>query len=192
MSFLSDDDVAQMGFRFVGENVRISSHAKFYFPADVAIGDNSRIDDFCVVAGRVDIGRNVHVTVFGNLAGGRAGLHIGDFSTLAYGCHLIAQSDDYSGATMTNSTVPSRYKNETVAAVRVGRHVILGTNCVVLPGVDIADGTAGGAMTLFTRSTDPWSIYVGQPARRVGERLRQPLEMEQALMNEQSEKDVGK
>ena len=38
----------------------------------------------------------------------------------------IAQSDDYSGRTMTNPTVAAKYKHETEAAVRIGRHSILG------------------------------------------------------------------
>jgi predicted O-methyltransferase YrrM len=37
--------------------------AKPVAPSDIAIGDHSRIDDFCVIAGKVDIGRYVHVTL---------------------------------------------------------------------------------------------------------------------------------
>jgi len=71
-----------MGFRHIGRNVRISDRAALYDVDRISIGDNSRIDDFCVLAGSVTIGRNVHVTVFCNLAGGRAGVTLADFSTL--------------------------------------------------------------------------------------------------------------
>lgn len=144
----------------------------------ISIGDNSRVDDFCVLAGQIAIGRNVHVTVFCNLAGGRAGITIEDFATLAYGCQIVAQTDDYSGHTMTNSTVPARFKNETSRAVKIGRHSILGTGTVVLPGVKIEEGVSAGAQTLFIDSTEPWSVYVGSPARRIKERSRHLLELE--------------
>jgi len=182
MAYLSESALASMRFRSIGKNVRISDKAALYDLDRLSVGDNSRIDDFCVVAGDVSIGRNVHVTVFCNLAGGRAGLVLDDFSTLAYGCHVVAQTDDYSGTTMTNSTVPAEFKNETSARVLIGRHAILGTACVVLPGVHIAEGVAAGARTLFTESTEPWSVYVGSPARRIKERSRALLALEQEYL----------
>jgi len=178
MAYLSDEQVAAMGFAHVGRNVRISDRAAIYECEKISIGDNSRIDDFCVVAGRVTIGRNVHLTVFNNVEGGRPGVTIGDFSTLAYGCHVVAQSDDYSGRTMVNSTIPAAYKQEVEDPVVIERQVILGTGCVVLPGVTIAEGTSGGARSLFLESTEPWSIYVGSPARRIKARSRDLLALE--------------
>jgi galactoside O-acetyltransferase len=108
-----------------------------------------------------------------------------DFSGLAFGCHLVAQSDDYSGATMTNPTVPARFKDESSAPVHIGRHAILGTGTVVLPGVTIAEGTSSGANTVFNRSTDAWSIYVGAPARRIKARDQGLLELEARLLEDE-------
>ena len=101
-----------------------------------------------------------------------------DFSGLAYGCQVFSQSDDYSGATMTNPTVPSQYKNETKSPVKIGSHCIFGTFAVVFPGVEIAEGTAVGAAAVVTKSTDEWSIYAGNPARRVKDRKKDLLELE--------------
>jgi galactoside O-acetyltransferase len=50
----------------------------------MSIGDYSRIDDFYVLSGKITIGRNVHIAVFCNLAGGEPGLTMEDFSGLAY------------------------------------------------------------------------------------------------------------
>jgi galactoside O-acetyltransferase len=179
MGFLSETALHQMGFAFVGENVKISDRSSLYDVGLMSIGDNSRVDDFTVLAGKITIGRNVHIAVFCNLAGGRAGISMADFSGLAYGCHLIAQSDDYSGRTMTNPTVPAAFKNETSLPVDVGRHAILGANSVVLPGVTIEEGVSCGAGTIFTKPTEPWSIYVGAPAKRVKARSRDLLDLEQ-------------
>jgi acetyltransferase-like isoleucine patch superfamily enzyme len=184
VAYLGQEALENLGLRQLGSNVRISDRAALYDTDRLSIGDNSRIDDFSVVAGAVTIGRNVHVTVFSNLAGGRAGVTLEDFATLAYGCHIVAQSDDYSGRTMANSTVPGRFKHETSAPVRIGRHAILGTGCIVLPGVHIQDGVAGGAGTVFVRSTEPWSIYVGVPARRIGPRATDLLQLEATYLDE--------
>lgn len=164
-----------MGFRSVGDNVQISDKASIYNPELISIGANSRIDDFCVIAGNVSIGRNVHITVFCNVAGGRSGVAIEDFATLAYECHVIAQTYDYSEHTMTNSTVPEEFKNETSVHTTVGRFAILGTGSIVLPGAQIAEGVSAGAGTVFTDPTEPWTIYVGVPARAIMPRHRDLL-----------------
>jgi galactoside O-acetyltransferase len=188
MTYLNRSNLVDLGFHHLGENVLISTRASIYNPELISIGDYSRIDDFCVLAGNITIGRNVHVTVFCNIEGGRAGVTLNDFVTLAYGCHIIAQTDDYSGSTMTNSTVPAHLKNESSVPTGVGRFAILGTNSVVLPGAQIAEGVASGAGTIFTKPTEPWTVYVGSPARPIKPRQRGLLDLaEQYLQPERGE-----
>lgn len=182
MPFLSEDALMAMGFAHIGRNVRISDKASIYNPEKISIGDHSRIDDFCVLSGRVTIGRNVHIAVFNNIAGGEPGVTLEDFAGLAYNCQIIAQSDDYSGRSLTNPTVPAIYKQELKAPVVLGRHVIVGTNSVVLPGVVIAEGGSVGACSLVTSSTEPWSVYVGIPARRIKDRAKDLLALEQKYL----------
>ena len=185
MAFLSVEQLQELGFRSLGKDVLISDKASIYDAEQMEIGDFSRIDDFCVLSGRVQIGRNVHIAVFCNVAGGSAGIIFDDFSGLAYGCQVFTQSDDYSGRTMTNPTVPAEFKNESKGPVRIGRHCILGTYAVVFPGVEIAAGTAVGAMSVVTKATEPWSIYAGNPARRVKKRKKDLLKLEQSYLSAQ-------
>lgn len=182
MAYLSEDVLQAMGFAELGKNVKISDKAAIYGAEKMRIGDNSRIDDFCVVSGKVEMGRNVHLAPFCLVAGGEPGISFGDFSGLAYGTKIFAQSDDYSGRTMTNPTVPREWKAEQFAKVEVGRHVIVGTDSVICPGVILAEGTAVGAMSLVLQSTDAWSIYVGNPARRLRDRKRDLLELEREYL----------
>jgi galactoside O-acetyltransferase len=184
MAFLARKDLEALGFKRLGHGVRISDKAAIYDAACIEVGDRVRIDDFCVVSGRVVLGRNVHIAVFCNVAGGTEGVELDDFAGLAYGCHVFSQSDDYSGQSMTNPTVPARFKRETKARVRIGRHCILGTKSVVLPGVEVAEGCAVGAMSLVVRSTEPWFIYAGIPARKRGPRRQDLLQLEQAYLRE--------
>ncbi len=184
MAYLNLNELHQMGFAHVGDNVQISDKACIYNPEYIRIGDNSRIDDFCILSGRISIGRYCHITPMCLIGGGIPGVYIDDFCTLAYGCKLFSQSDDYSGATMVNSTIPRKYKAEIFESVHLAQHVILGTNTVVLPGVHIAEGCSVGAMSLMTCSTEPWGIYYGVPARRRSERKRDILILVDEFINQ--------
>jgi acetyltransferase-like isoleucine patch superfamily enzyme len=187
MAYMSEEELAAIGLKSVGVNVRISKLAALNNPESLEIGDNSRIDDFCVISGKVRIGRNVHVAVFCNVAGGVEGVRLDDFSGLAYGCHVFSESDDYSGKTMTNPTVPSVYKKGVRQAVHIGRHVIIGTSSLVFPGVTVAEGCSVGAMSMVTKSTEPWSIYFGCPAKKLKSRSRELLDLEAQYLAAESE-----
>lgn len=178
MPFLSEDKLCQIPFKFLGKNVKISDKASIYDPELIEIYDNSRIDDFCVISGKVKIGRNVHIAVFCNVAGGSEGISIGDFSGLAYGCHVFTQSDDYSGKTLTNPTIPDRYKSEVKKSIVIGRHCIVGTSSLIFPGVNLREGTAVGAASVVRKSTEEWSIYLGNPAKKIKDRSRELLGLE--------------
>jgi len=182
MAFLSDTQLQALGFRKLGKNVKVSDRAAIYNADQIEIGDHSRIDDFCVLSGKISIGRNVHIAVFCNLAGGSEGIVLEDFSGLAYGCQVMTQTDDYTGRTMTNPTVPAQYKKESKKAVRVGRHAIVGTNSIIFPGVTLQEGTSVGAMTMVTKTTEPWSVYFGVPAKRLKARKQDLLALEKAYL----------
>ncbi len=178
MAFYTRDQLEALGFKSLGKNVLVSDKASIYNHSNIEIGDNSRIDDFCVISGKVSIGINVHIAVFCNVAGGERGVVLEDFSGLAYGCHVFSQSDDYSGRTLTNPTVPDQFKKETKAAIHISRHSIVGALSIILPGVTLAEGTSVGAMTMVTKSTEPWSVYFGIPAKKIKDRRRDLLELE--------------
>jgi len=172
-----------MGFKSIGSNVKISDKASIYNCDQIEIGDNSRIDDFCVISGKVRVGRNVHIAPFCLVAGGDQGIVFEDFSGLAYQVQVFTQSDDYSGETLTNPTVPEMYKKEFKKSVFIGKHSIVGAGSMVMPGVVLAEGTSIGAMSLIKKNTQSWSIYVGNPARKIKERSRNLLKLEEEYLN---------
>jgi acetyltransferase-like isoleucine patch superfamily enzyme len=187
MGYLTEEALIKMGFKRCGKNVKISDKAAIYEPELMEFGDHARVDDFCLLSGKVSIGRNVHVAAFCNLAGGDEGVTIGDYCGVAYGSHIISQTDDYSGRVMNNSTIPAKYTSVTKAEVLIKRHSMIGTACVIFPGVTIEEGTSIGAMSLVTKSTEPWSIYIGIPAKKVKDRSKALLELEKEyLRNEGS------
>ena len=186
MAYYTQEQLKQLGFKHLGKNVKISNRASIYNYDQISIGDNSRIDDFCVISGKINIGRNVHITPTCLVAGGIEGIIFEDFTTLAYGVKVFTQSDDYSGETMMNSTVPKKYKNEFMKEIIIKKHSIIGAGSIIMPGVILEEGTSIGAMSLVLKSTISWGIYVGVPVKRLKNRKKDLLELEKEYL--QSEK----
>lgn len=177
MGYLSDESVRAMGFRHVGTGVLLSDRASFYGVEHQVIGDFVRVDDFCVISGKVTLGKYVHIAVQSHLEGGIVGITVGDFSGVAFASQLIAQSDDYSGEWIGGPLGPRDLRNVDERSISVGRYVMIGTMCLVLPGVTIADGCAISAMSLVNVDTEEWGMYGGIPARRFQERSRRVVEL---------------
>jgi len=182
MGYYTKKQLEKIGFKSLGVDVKISDRASIYNANKIEIGDYSRIDDFCIVSGKVTIGRNMHITPHCLVAGGEPGLVIEDFCTFAYGVMVFTQSDDYSGATMTNSTIPKQYKTEVKQPVLIKRHSIIGAGSIIFPGVTLNEGTSVGAMSLIRKSTEEWSIYVGNPAVKIKNRKKDLLELEKQYL----------
>lgn len=176
-SFLSLDEINQAGFSSVGKDVLVSRKASIYNPEKISLADYVRIDDFCCLSGLIEIGCNTHITPFCLIAGGEKGVLIGSFCTFAYRVSAFSQSDDYLGYGMVNSTVPIEFKLEKKETVFIRDHVIVGAGSIIMPGVVLAEGTSIGASSLVTKSTHPWGIYYGVPAKFRKERSREMLKL---------------
>jgi len=177
MAYLSEHQLVDLGLGYVGKNVLISDKASIYDTSKIEIGDNSRIDDFCVISGKIFIGKNVHITPQCLIAGGSPGIVLESYTTYAYGVKIFAQSDDYSGMTMTNSTIASDLKEEIKEKVVIKKHSIIGAGSIIMPGVVVGVGVALGANSLLLDSADEWSIYVGSPARKLKPRKKDLLNL---------------
>lgn len=174
MAFLTAAALAAMGFRSIGKNLEISDRASFYGNSNISLADDVRIDDFCVVSagtGGLSIGQHVHVAVHSSII-------ISDFCNISSRVAIYSSNDDYSGAAMTNPTVPAVYTNVHHAAVFLGRHVIVGSGSVVLPGVTLHDGVAIGALSLANRDCAPFGVFAGNPLRWIKDRQQGLLELE--------------
>jgi acetyltransferase-like isoleucine patch superfamily enzyme len=172
MAYLTYPQLRNMGFKSLGENVKISDKASIYDAEKISLGDNSRIDDYCILSGVLSIGKFVHITPMCLIAGGVPGIYLDDYSTIAYGVKIFSQSDDYSGMSMTNSLIPKKYKNEIFKSVSIGKFSIIGAGSIILPGADIGEGVAIGAMSLVLKPVEEWMIYAGIPARKIKRRSR--------------------
>jgi dTDP-4-amino-4,6-dideoxy-D-glucose acyltransferase len=184
MSVLSAEQVKAIGFRNSGSNVAISDKASFYNPSNISIGSNVRIDDFCVLSagsGGIELGSNIHIAVFSSLIG-TGKMQLCDFANISSRVSIYSSNDDYSGEYLTNPTVPKEFTGVRSADVFIGRHVIIGSGSIVLPGLRLEDGAAVGALSLVNHNCEAFGIYVGIPAKRIKDRKRDLLELEQEYL----------
>ena len=54
----------------------------------------------------------------------------------------------------------------------IKKYAQLGTEVTLLPAVTVEEGCAIGAKSLVKKSTEPWGIYIGQPAKRLKDRSK--------------------
>lgn len=181
-NFLSKDELNEIGFSNLGHNVLISRKASIYSSENIIIGNNVRIDDFCILSGKIKIGNYIHIAAYTALYGGDKGIFVHDYANISSRNSIYSVSDDYSGETMTNPMIPGKFKNIHSELVIIERHVILGSGCVVLPGVVLKEGSSFGAMTLINKSSEPWSINAGIPFKKIKDRSKNLLELEKKLM----------
>jgi len=164
----------------IGKNCNISPRASFYNEEAVELGDNVRIDDFAVISGGkgIKIGSCVHISAHCSLFGGGE-IILNDFVTLAPCVQLFSQSDDYSGRSIAGPHVPMEYKPYfSSGRILLRRHVLVGCHSVIMPGVDVGIGTSFGAFSFVTGDCQEWSIYAGIPAKRIGDRSNEIMQLE--------------
>lgn len=180
MGTLSRQQLKDIGFKSVGENVLISDRASIYGAANISIGSNVRIDDFVVLSagdGGIEIGNYIHIAVYSSLIGAGK-ITLCDFCNISSRVSIYSSSDDYSGEFMTNPMVPDQLTNVIKAPVYISKHVIIGSGSVVLPDVTLGDGVAVGGLSLVTKSFDQFLIVAGAPAKKIKERKTTVLELE--------------
>lgn len=180
-SFYTVEELNQIGFKKFGVDVKISRRASIYGAENISIGNHVRIDDFCILSGHIELENYIHIAAYAALYGGQEGIFMSDFAGVSSRVCIYSVSDDYSGEAMTNPMVPDIYRNVESKPVYIGRHVLIGSTSVVVPGVHLAEGSAFGSFSFITEDSKEWGIYIGIPAKRVKERSKKLLEYERNL-----------
>ncbi len=181
-SFYTEEELQSIGFKSIGENVLLSKKTSIYAPERISIGNNVRIDDFCIISGNITFGNYIHIAASCLLFGGTDGIVFEDYTGLSSRSAIYAESDDYSGDYFTNPTLPIEYRNILGGGVVIKKHAIIGSGCTILPNVVIGEGTAVGSMSLVSKSLEPWGTCVGIPCKRIKERKRGTLELEKLFL----------
>lgn len=173
-SFYSPQELEEIGFKAIGENVLISRKAALYGTENISIGSNVRIDDFCILSGEITLHSYIHIGAYCGLFG-KSGIEMENFTGLSPRCTLFSVSDDFGGEYLISPMTAPLHNNLIKGKITIKKYSQIGSDCILLPSVTIEEGCAIGAMTLVKSSTASWGIYAGQPARRIKDRSKELL-----------------
>lgn len=170
-SFFSIDELTALGLKSFGQNVLISRFARIYSPEKMTIGDNVRIDDFCILSGEIILGSFIHISAYCALYG-KFGIEMEDNTGLSPRCTVFSATDDFTGDYLIGPMVNADTTNVQGGKVRFRKFSQIGAGCVVMPGITVGEGATVGAMSFVNKSIDPWQVHAGVPAKFIKNRKR--------------------
>ena len=107
----------------------------------------------------IKIGKNVFINACCRFQD-QGGIDIGDGSLIGHNTTIATLNHDFN---------PAKRQNLTPRPVKIGKNVWIGSDCTILPGVEIGDGVIIGAGSVVTKSVPKNTIAVGNPARVIKE-----------------------
>jgi galactoside O-acetyltransferase len=165
-----------MNFRSKGEDVFIHKQAIIKHPQLCNIGSHVAIDNGVTFSTQVEIGDYVHIAPYVCTIGGKSSKVVfKDFSFAAAGTKIVVGSEDYTGEGLVGPTIPIIYRKLILQDIIFERFSGSGVNCTIMPGVTFGEGAILGANSLATKDLEPWTIYVGSPAKPVKIRNRETI-----------------
>ena len=176
-------------FLACGANVKIFPLAKIIGSAYLSIGNDVMIDDsvFLLLGEGSTIGSWVHIAC-GATVQGSGMLTVEDFVGISSGVRIFTASDDLTKGSLTNPTVPTKYRTVKRAPVMIGKHAVIGSNSVVMAGAKIGAGVIVGACSFVKPFSEheAWSIYAGCPVKKIGTRPKEIVEAHEAALRAES------
>jgi acetyltransferase-like isoleucine patch superfamily enzyme len=139
--FVSELAVVYPDRLVLGDRTYVSAHS--YLWGDVEVGADCTLNPFTEVRGRIRIGNGVRI-----------------------GAHTSILGFNHS----TSTDEPIYQQPLVFAGIEIGDDVWIGSHVVVLDGVTIGSHSIIGAGAIVTKNMPPWSVVVGNPARRVRDR----------------------
>jgi galactoside O-acetyltransferase len=181
-SFYTENELKKLKFISYGQNVFISRKVSIYGAENIEIGNNVRIDDFCLLSGMLKIGNYVHIGAQTMLFAGKYSIELSDFVTISSRCAIYAESDDYSGNGLSYPMLSDEYLKRYGGKVILKKHTLVGSGCTILPCVTINEGGIIGAMSLVNRDIPEWTVCVGIPCRIIKKSSKSLLKLERRLL----------
>ena len=132
----------------IGKNFKTGHHV--LIREDTIIGNNVSIGTNSIIEGKTSIGNNVNIqsNVFIPI-----NTTIEDFVFIA------------PNVVLTNDKYPPFRKGNTLRGATLKRGVSVGANAIILPGVEIGEGSMISAGAIVTRDVPNWKLAIGCPAK---------------------------
>jgi len=155
---------------FIGNNVQIfgkidlrnRENGKIIIGNSVTIDENVRL--VASNQGVIEIGENTFIGP-NTIINGGGDIKIGKKTVFAKNISINANDHNHAKSTYI------RDQGYSIANVTIEDDVWLGANVCVNKGVTVKHGSVIGANAVVTKDTEPYSINVGVPAKKISERI---------------------
>ena len=156
-------------FKSIGDDVFVDPGAYIKWPQLISIGSHTALDNGLHMTTSGSIGSYVHIGPHVSIIGGKNSTFCAqDFSTVAAGARIICKGEEHLGAGLIGPTIPEEYSDKLIGGVIVlERFANVLSNAIVFPGIKIGEGAVIGAGCVMNRDAEPWTIYLGNPARKI-------------------------
>jgi acetyltransferase-like isoleucine patch superfamily enzyme len=159
--------MAELIFKQEGVDLYVDVTSRIKHPRSIEVGNHVAIDMGVYLSTSATIGDYVHIAPYTCIIGGPDSMLIMDhFSGISAGSKILCGSDDFTKG-MMNPQVPIEYRSPKISKVHFKSFSCIGVNCVVMPGITLAEGSVVGSNSVLTKDTEPWTIYIGNPAKPV-------------------------
>lgn len=138
-----------------------------YYGGNISIGDNCSLMSGCKLlsyGGKIIIGNRCSVNPY-TILYGQGNLIIGNDVRIATQCVIIPSNHNYQ-----NSNIPIIEQGLCNKGIIIEDDVWIGCGVRILDGVIIKRGCVLGAGCVVTKSTEPYGVYAGIPARLIKKR----------------------
>ncbi len=122
-------------------SARIYPSAVIWWPGNLALGSDSTLGPYVRVYNQGDI-------------------NISDRVIISQFSYLCASTHDYN----------EPHHSLILAPIKIESNVWVCAEAFVGPGAQLSEGTVVGARAVISKKTAPWSIYAGNPAKKIKDR----------------------
>lgn len=127
-----------------GSGFRLNYEVNMMYPQNIEIGNGTYVNGGLIYASP------------------NAKIKIGKNCLISYAVHIRTDMHQYKD----KSTLINK-QGFIEQDIEIGNDVWIGYDVQIMPGVKIADGCVIGAGAIVTKSTQPYGIYVGVPAKLI-------------------------
>jgi len=179
--YLTIKDLKALGFKKIGKNPKIGKRAIFY-NTNISIGNNVRIDDTCILKGKIKLGHDVHLAHGSIVAANYGEVSFNDFCNISVNCLFFTNSDDYIKPYLPSATLNKRnrkiYSKIHTGDIKIGKACLIGAGSVLLPGAKMNDYSSIGALTVLHKEVKKgyyFSSYNNKLVKRDWQKIEEKI-----------------
>jgi acetyltransferase-like isoleucine patch superfamily enzyme len=173
-TYFTKKELIKIGFVKVGKNNQISKKVSFINIINGTLGDNVRIDDYCVIKGRVQIGSFIHIANFCLISGSEKNVVVfKDRVAISNNVSVLTSSDHFVkgiiniASDLPNKILKIRNLNLIMGNILLKEGCLIGAYSLILPNTVVGISTSIGAYSILFKEIDDFIYYSNRDILKV-------------------------